>query len=101
MMNTRQTAQIIPPVDSVFPFYYFRPMKNILFISALVLGMSACSNNPNTEAVEQAQRDSLDQAQQSVNQRFVDSLEKAEMLKEMQGEHDHTHGSGDTAHHEH
>lgn len=82
-------------------------MKKLFLLFTVIGTLAACSSNPNTEAQEQASRDSIDEIQKDANQRFVDSLEQADRMREMHDhdhEHDHgdhVHGAGDTAHHEH
>ncbi|GEM_PF-4163031 len=69
-------------------------MKKILLFSTLAMCALACNNNVKTEEQEARERDSIDQAQKSIDQRFVDSLEAADM----EAAHGHTHEEGDTSH---
>lgn len=76
-------------------------MKKLFLLFTVIGTLAACSSSPNTEAQEQATRDSIDEIQKDANQRFVDSLEQADRMREAEGNADHVHGPGDTAHHEH
>jgi hypothetical protein len=82
-------------------------MKKILFISAICLSAAACSNNAKIEAEEAHKRDSIDNIQVDANQRFVDSLEKAEeeakmnQPKDSAGHEGHNHEGHDHEGHDH
>jgi hypothetical protein len=55
-------------------------MKKLFLMSAVTLLAVACSNGK-TEVQEEEKRDSIDNVQVDENQRFVDSLEKADEAK--------------------
>ncbi len=57
-------------------------MKKLIILAFVALFFSACSNGVKTEQVEEKQRDSMDNVMLDENQRFVDSLEKAEATKD-------------------
>jgi hypothetical protein len=72
-------------------------MKKVLFISMLAMAAIACSN-AKTESQEESSRDSLDQAKLEQNEAYLDSIEKAEEMKDHGHNHDHPHDHGDSGH---
>jgi hypothetical protein len=65
-------------------------MKKLLLISALTIIAVSCSNSGKTEAQEEKQRDSIDNAKLDENQRLVDSMERADEAKQHDSmNHDH------------
>jgi hypothetical protein len=57
-------------------------MNKLFFMALIYIAVSGCSNNAKTEQEEQRKRDSMDNVVIDQNQRFVDSLEKAEEAKD-------------------
>lgn len=56
-------------------------MKKVVLFSVIALAFTACSN-PQAEAQEEKTRDSAISVQKSKDELYVDSLERAEEMKE-------------------
>ncbi len=50
-------------------------MKKLLFISVLSVLATACGNSAQTEAAEEKQRDSMDNAPTSIDEQMVEAME--------------------------
>jgi uncharacterized protein YcfL len=62
-------------------------MKKLLFIAMIVFMISACgSAAPEIDVTEEKQRDSVDMIVKDKAQMVLDSIMKAEEMKELQGE---------------
>ncbi|MDP2175154.1 MAG: hypothetical protein Q8K70_04510 [Bacteroidota bacterium] len=62
-------------------------MKKLLFIALFISLISACgSAAPEIDVTEEKQRDSVDLIVKDKAQMLLDSIEKAEEMKELQGE---------------
>jgi len=57
-------------------------MKRIILFSALIITALACNSSSKTEEQEEKERDSTDKVQVDKDQRYVDSIMKAEEEKE-------------------
>ena len=49
-------------------------MKKLILFTCLAISAAACNNNAKTEEQEKTERDSLDNAQETTNQHYVDSM---------------------------
>lgn len=57
-------------------------MKRIVLFSTLIITALACNSSAKTEQQEEKERDSTDKVQVDKDQRYVDSIMKAEEEKE-------------------
>ena len=49
-------------------------MKKLILFTCVAISAAACNNNAKTEEQEKIERDSLDHAQETIDQHYVDSM---------------------------